>query len=458
MGNGFGLGDIVSVVKTGAEVVNQVSKRKSENNRGDTREESTAANASTSSIAIATDQHVVNVRKNENGDLRYLINAPGLNVEGELMLKKNEDGSLSAVARVAQDNNNVQYIPIKGEIVIPNDNNRICSLGYIEQDPNTQKTSFIVPKDGLYPADATVGIGDKVSKEIQLINLPETVMTQAAVVPKAAKISALTATQATPSASTKQQEQLTAQEATSPKPDATPVTNSPIEKSAKFLASSPDYKALSTDQYKIDLKYATEENFTKKNIYGPLTTAYVNKELFSKLEQANELLQEKLPGAKFVIYDAARPLSAQQALWDAYPDPNFVGKPNPSRAGGHTAGMSIDLGIVDKNGKVLPMGTGFDDFTSKASSSPSVDKALVSKGEITQEASNNRALLRDTMMSAGFTPYIKEWWHFDVVPEGNKEAHNALKATVGVDGEGLKKLYDQNKEYISGTGNYLPIK
>ena len=57
------------------------------------------------------------------------------------------------------------------------------------------------------------------------------------------------------------------------------------------------------------------------------------------------------------------------------------------------------------------MGTAFDFFGEL--SEPKREKEFVENGKLSQEALNNRLLLRTVMMKAGFTTITSEWWHFN---------------------------------------------
>lgn len=53
----------------------------------------------------------------------------------------------------------------------------------------------------------------------------------------------------------------------------------------------------------------------------------------------------------------------------------------------------------------IDFGSGYDCFDPVAN---------VGSGEIGETASENRRLLSDLMVSAGFKPYAMEWWHFEL--------------------------------------------
>ena len=82
----------------------------------------------------------------------------------------------------------------------------------------------------------------------------------------------------------------------------------------------------------------------------------------------------------------------------------------------HNTGGAIDLSLIS-NGKLLDMGTDFDDLTSAASTN-FFEQDFNPKAGISQhrwiKIRNNRRLLLNVMSQEGFTNYAPEWWHFDL--------------------------------------------
>lgn len=150
----------------------------------------------------------------------------------------------------------------------------------------------------------------------------------------------------------------------------------------------------------IALAYATTENFTGKLIYKNAVCAL--------LPEAAECLRKAAAHAKrlgytLVIYDAFRPRAAQQKLWDFLPNPNYVTPPEKGSA--HTRGVAIDLGLLDAQGQVVDMGTGFDDMT---------HLSHTDCAELPHEILRNRAILLGIMLHAGFKEIKYEWWHYQL--------------------------------------------
>jgi D-alanyl-D-alanine dipeptidase len=109
-------------------------------------------------------------------------------------------------------------------------------------------------------------------------------------------------------------------------------------------------------------------------------------------------------GNRLVFWDCYRPHEVQVRMFEVVPNPNWVARPGTS-ARSHTAGRSVDVTLADRTGRLLDMGTDFDEFSPRA-------PAYATAG-VTPAAQANRALLRAAMTAGGFTVYDGEWWHFD---------------------------------------------
>lgn len=65
----------------------------------------------------------------------------------------------------------------------------------------------------------------------------------------------------------------------------------------------------------VEIKYSTTDNFMGINMYGDLHKAYLRPEIAKKVARAQKLLKEVDPDYSLIIYDAARPLSAQKSMY-----------------------------------------------------------------------------------------------------------------------------------------------
>lgn len=168
---------------------------------------------------------------------------------------------------------------------------------------------------------------------------------------------------------------------------------------------------------KVDLKYSTDDNFMKTNVYGTLNRAYLQQKPAEMLSRAQELLSARDSNLYLLVYDAVRPVWVQWKMWhilDSIPVSKrvkFVS--NPKNKSVHNYGAAVDLTLCDPLGIPLDMGAGFDD--SREIAYPSKETYYLSLGLLTQEQVNNRKLLREVMKKAGFSNLDTEWWHFNAM-------------------------------------------
>lgn len=157
---------------------------------------------------------------------------------------------------------------------------------------------------------------------------------------------------------------------------------------------------------KLDIKYATTDNFTHKVVY-PSARCYLRKEAAEKIDAVQKELERQGLGLK--IFDGYRPASVQKIFWDIFPDERYVSNPaNKSRYNQHCRGVAVDLTLVDlKTGNELDMPSDFDDLSPKAHRNYDAMKS--------QAAKKNCKLLEDIMVKYGFKPINSEWWHFNLV-------------------------------------------
>jgi zinc D-Ala-D-Ala dipeptidase len=148
--------------------------------------------------------------------------------------------------------------------------------------------------------------------------------------------------------------------------------------------------------------------------------------VIEKLRRAKKLLNgiEGYENYNLKIWDAFRSIKTQETLYNVYEkelideDSTLTGKAladkvqifvsYPSKDSNfpapHNTGGAVDLTIVDKDGKELEMGTGFDEFNEK-----SYTDHFSKDGGAFHE---NRMILKKVMEKVGFINYHEEWWHF----------------------------------------------
>lgn len=196
-----------------------------------------------------------------------------------------------------------------------------------------------------------------------------------------------------------------------------------------------------------DLRYAGSHNFVGRPIPGYEANEII---LTEKAARALTKVQAQLATKKLslIVWDAYRPTraTAEFVRWTKDPrDTKMKGEFYPridkgqifelgylSSRSAHSRGSTLDLGIAQQGatvpkfdpaakavsciaGKIerhpdgaLDFGTGYDCMDElSATLHPDVGK----------EARANRIMLRDLMVAAGFKPYRREWWHFELIGE-----------------------------------------
>ena len=91
----------------------------------------------------------------------------------------------------------------------------------------------------------------------------------------------------------------------------------------------------------------------------------------------------------------------------------------------HTTGGAIDVTLVDENGNELNMGTEFDSFAEESATN------YFELNNINREVRNNRRILYNCMIDAGFVNLASEWWHYDF---GDRHWANQTNNSIIYDG------------------------
>lgn len=187
-------------------------------------------------------------------------------------------------------------------------------------------------------------------------------------------------------------------------------------------AAQPEFEDLtSLPQVKVDLRYGTTNNLLSRDVYGGYQKVLLHREAAAKFKKAATLLAERAPELHFLIFDALRPQAAQIQFWEIVKgtpqQPYFA---DPAKGSIHSFGFAIDLGLLDAQGRELPMGTEFDDLSPLAE--PRREEEFLNEGKLKPEHLKNRRLLRSIMVDAGFLSIPHEWWHFDALPPAEVRA------------------------------------
>ena len=196
-----------------------------------------------------------------------------------------------------------------------------------------------------------------------------------------------------------------------------------------------------------DMRYAGAHNFVGRPIAGYEAAECV---LTEKAARALAKVQAQLAPKKLslIVWDCYRPTraTAEFVRWTKDPrDTKMKAEFYPridksqifelgylSTRSAHSRGSTVDLGIAPLGAKVpkfdpaaplvsciagkdkryedgaLDFGTGYDCMDELSS---------ITHPGVSAEARKNRLMLHDLMVAAGFKPYRREWWHFELIDE-----------------------------------------
>ena len=177
-----------------------------------------------------------------------------------------------------------------------------------------------------------------------------------------------------------------------------------------------------------DIRYYSSNNFTGNKIKGyKAPRAYLTKEALKALSRAAADLRKQ--GYRLLIWDAYRPQKAVDNFVAWINNPNDPGDKSffpelkktdliagnyISTKSGHTRGSTVDLTIIKKDGSFVDMGGTFDLFS---------EISHPAYKNLTQEQKNNRQILKNAMLKAGFKGISSEWWHFTLRNEPYKNIY-----------------------------------
>ena len=174
----------------------------------------------------------------------------------------------------------------------------------------------------------------------------------------------------------------------------------------------------------VELKYSTTDNFVGKDVYGCITQCFLQKRPAQMLSKASDLLQQKHPNYRLLVYDGGRPLSIQKVLWNSLtqysPKQRATYVANPAQGSIHNYGSAVDLTVATADGTPLDMGTKYDFFGELAY--PKKEAYFLKTKRLSHQQVANRQLLRRVMQSVGYMPIDYEWWHFNAVSRQTAKA------------------------------------
>jgi D-alanyl-D-alanine dipeptidase len=153
---------------------------------------------------------------------------------------------------------------------------------------------------------------------------------------------------------------------------------------------------------KLDIRYATTDNFLSTPVYTE-ARAFLQRHAADALLRAHRDLMKQ--GYGLLIFDAYRPWYVTKIFWDGTPPDKHEFVADPSQGSRHNRGCAVDLSIYDlKTGHEIEMTGVYDEMSER--SYPHYTGG-------TAEQRRTRDLLREAMEKQGFKVYETEWWHFD---------------------------------------------
>lgn len=196
---------------------------------------------------------------------------------------------------------------------------------------------------------------------------------------------------------------------------------------AQDLPMGFDYIAKYLPNMVIELRYASSDNFMGRTVVGYQNPKKVlTIETLCALQKVQEVLKKN--GLTLKLFDGYRPqaavddfirwtLDSNDTLNKAYYYPSInkiklFDLGYIAKRSGHSRGSSVDVTLAFREGpskgKELDMGSSWDFFG---------PISRIGTTLITNQQLANRKLLREVMISHGFLPYAKEWWHFTLKDE-----------------------------------------
>jgi len=153
---------------------------------------------------------------------------------------------------------------------------------------------------------------------------------------------------------------------------------------------------------KLDIRYATTNNFVGRPIYKE-GGALLQRPAAEALAAAHRELAQH--GYGLMIHDGYRPWAVTKLFWEFTPPALHEFVADPAVGSKHNRGAAVDLTMYDRAfGTAVVMPSGYDEMTRRAY--PDYQGGP-------PDARERRDLLRRVMESHAFTVEPNEWWHFN---------------------------------------------
>jgi zinc D-Ala-D-Ala dipeptidase len=176
----------------------------------------------------------------------------------------------------------------------------------------------------------------------------------------------------------------------------------PPQETGEFLKSDLVDLARLDRRIKLDIRYATANDFLSTPVYTQARAFLQRPAVEALLRAHRELIKQ---GYGLLIFDGYRPWYVTKIFWDATPPDKHEFVANPAEGSRHNRGCAVDLTLYDlKTGREIAMTGVYDEMSPR--SYPGYTGG-------TAEQRAHRDLLRAAMEREGFTVFQSEWWHFD---------------------------------------------
>jgi D-alanyl-D-alanine dipeptidase len=154
---------------------------------------------------------------------------------------------------------------------------------------------------------------------------------------------------------------------------------------------------------RLDIRYATEDNFLGVPVYPSSARAFLQRPAAEALVRAHRALRPY--GYGLLIHDAYRPWWVTRVFWDATPPDKREFVADPAKGSRHNRGCAVDLTLYRlADGRAAEMPGVYDEMS---------ERSYPSYRGGTSLQRWRRDLLRAAMEAEGFTVFSSEWWHFD---------------------------------------------
>ena len=176
----------------------------------------------------------------------------------------------------------------------------------------------------------------------------------------------------------------------------------PPQEKGDFLRSDLVDLAKLDPRIKLDIRYATSDDFLSTPVYTS-ARAFLQRPAAEALLHAHRELVKQ--GYGLLIFDAYRPWYVTKIFWDATPSEKHQFVADPAKGSRHNRGCAVDLTLYDlRTGREVPMTGMYDEMS---------ERSYPDYAGGTRDQREHRQALRTAMEAQGFTVFDTEWLHFD---------------------------------------------